>query len=276
MIFIKFFKRIWSIFSFRRNRNNNNDKNLIQKEEIKYAEKSEIQYDNQDNTTNISNYKFNGTILETFEGVNIVNLEAKSGIYIFKESKNYLYIGQSSNIKRRISEHLNSLKNKELNEHLKKNLKKIFLKIELISQESDKYKINKREKELIEKHNPQFNIQTGGSNNIHENIVKLVEYNGSGEVKSIKSFNDFKKCKVGISGKFYYKNKLIVRTPIVDKIKKKGIDISEKRYSKDTKFWILGKKGTIGNKKLQKIDDNDYVILHDNFINILVKEKILK
>ena len=86
----------------------------------------------------------------------------KSGIYIFRDPTGYLYIGESSNLRIRVSKHLDHSDRKSLAHHLwKKGADEITLELHIFDADSQaKSKTVRRayESELIRSRKPRFNI----------------------------------------------------------------------------------------------------------------------
>lgn len=84
---------------------------------------------------------------------NIQNLPNKTGVYLFKNNEDILYIGKAKNIKKRISQYLNG----SLNSYKTPILLKKSNKIDYLICDNEKESLL-LEQELIKKYKPQFNI----------------------------------------------------------------------------------------------------------------------
>ncbi|MCD6326908.1 GIY-YIG nuclease family protein [bacterium] len=85
------------------------------------------------------------------------------GIYIFIDPSGYLYIGEASNLRRRIRKHLDHSDSKSLARHLwRHGYRDIQIEIHAFSPESDARLVKNRrayESDLIASRNPRFNIK---------------------------------------------------------------------------------------------------------------------
>lgn len=93
---------------------------------------------------------------------NISMLPTNPGIYLFRDSTGYLYIGQSNNLKSRLSKHLDNSDRKALSHYLKSNAaSEITLDMHIFAQDSPAIQTVVREayeSDLIRTRHPRFNI----------------------------------------------------------------------------------------------------------------------
>ncbi|QDT07412.1 hypothetical protein K227x_58390 [Rubripirellula lacrimiformis] len=108
-------------------------------------------------------------------GVEILSFEAKQltedgdliprkpGIYLFRDKSGYLYIGEASSLRSRVSKHLDHSDRKALARHFwDTGITEVVVELHAFDAHSDARKTGPRrayESELIEKRNPRFNIR---------------------------------------------------------------------------------------------------------------------